>query len=271
VEASGLTGSGQGFDQVSSPSLLAGLMFLLLSLIPGVGAGQTIHRVHMHRLAAVLLVILAATSPITSARAVDEADASRAILLFVVNPPDENAKKGVIAWIQAFKNNIRYLLADSSSEGSRLSRSIKVVVTTENVDDVDPDMLEASFARQPSLQVLSTVGRYAEQSTYVDNQIYLGDLKGSLPIPYVQISQEILPGRYKITREAVAVVTLYAYAMAMEKVMPAEGNRFAVCRILDRANMYRQSDLDPEARSNLQNLFKAISAELEARACGGKR
>jgi hypothetical protein len=35
--------------------------------------------------------------------------------------------------------------------------------------------------------------------------------------------------------------------------------------------MYKDSDLDPEARSYLESLFKAISAELEARACGGKK
>jgi hypothetical protein len=223
----------------------------------------------MHRLAALLLVILAAALPIAPAHAQDAE--ARVILLFVVNPPDENAKKGLISWIQSFKNNIRFLLADSSAGGSQATRRIKVVVTTEDVDDVNPDMLEASFTRQPSLQVVSTVGRYAEQSTFVDNQIYLGDLKGSLPIPYVQISQEILPGRYKISREAVAVVTLYTYALAMEKVLPPDSSRVAVCRVLDRANMYKDSDLDREARSNLQNLFIAISAELEARACGGKR
>jgi hypothetical protein len=223
----------------------------------------------MHRLAALLLAVLAVASPVAPAHAQD-GDA-RVILLFVVNPPDENAKKGLVSWIQSFKNNIRFLLADSAADGSRASRNIKVVVTTENVDDVNPDMLETSFTKQPSLQVVSTVGRFNDKSTFVDNQIYLGDLKGSLPIPYVQISQEILPGRYKITREAVAVVTLYTYALAMEKVLPPDSSRFAVCRVLDRANMYKDSDLDPEARGNLASLFIAISTELEARSCGGKR
>src|SRR5581483_2431029 len=175
--------------------------------------------------------------------------------------------KGVISWIQSFKNNIRYLLADFSPGGSASRYGLKVVVTTQNVDDIDQDMLEASFARQPSLQALSTVGRYAGQSTFVDNDIYLGDFKGSLSIPYLHISQEILPGRYKITRAAPAAVTLYASAMAIAKTAPPEGNRFAVCQILDRANMYKDSDLDAEARGYLQNLFRAISAELEERAC----
>jgi hypothetical protein len=225
----------------------------------------------MRRLAAILFSIVVAVLATGVARAAENADASRAIMVFVVSPPDDNAKKGVISWIQSFKNNIRYLLADFSPAGPTASRGIKVVVTTEDVDDIDQDKLEASFGRQPSLQVLSTVGRYAGQSTFVENDVYLGDFKGSLKLPYVHISQEILPGRYKITREALAVVTLYAYAMAIAKTSPPDGNRFAVCQVLDRANMYKDSDLDPEARSYLENLFKAISAELEARACGGKK
>jgi len=153
---------------------------------------------------------------------------------------------------------------------SDADRNIKVVVNTENVDDVTPDMLETSFGRQPSLQVLSTVGRFGGQSTFVDNDIYLGDLKGSLPIPYVHISQEILPGRYQIAREALAAVTLYAYAMAVASTSP--DNRYGVCRPLAQAYMYKdRDDLDPEARGHLQNLFRAISAELESRSCGGKR
>jgi hypothetical protein len=144
------------------------------------------------------------------------------------------------------------------------------VVTTENVDDVDPDMLESSFSRQPSLQVLSTVGRFAGQSTFIENDIYLGDFKGTLSLPYVHISQEVLPGRYKITREALAAVTLYAYAMAIARASP-ETSRFAVCQVLDRANMYKSSDLDDEARRSLDKLFIAIASELEARACGGKK
>jgi hypothetical protein len=212
-----------------------------------------------------VLIALPSAAALAAASA---SDSTRVIVLFVVTAPDENAKKGVISWIQSFKNNVRYLLADFSPAlgGS----AIKVAVTTENVDDVDPDMLESSFSRQPSLQVLSTVGRFAGQSTFIENDIYLGDFKGTLSLPYVHISQEVLPGRYKITREALAAVTLYAYAMAIAKASP-EISRFAVCQVLDRANMYKSSDLDDEARRSLDKLFIAIASELEARACGGKK
>jgi len=220
------------------------------------------------RLLALVTAVLIALPSASAIAAATASDSTRVILLFVVNAPDENAKKGVISWIQSFKNNVRYLLADFSPTlgGS----AIKVVVTTENVDDVDPDMLESSFSRQPSLQVLSTVGRFAGQSTFIENDIYLGDFKGTLSLPYVHISQEVLPGRYKITREALAAVTLYAYAMAIARASP-ETSRFAVCQVLDRANMYKSSDLDDEARRSLDKLFIAIASELEARACGGKK
>jgi hypothetical protein len=206
------------------------------------------------RLIALVTAALIALPSAAALAAPAAPDATRVILLFVVNPPDENAKKGVISWIQSFKNNVRYLLADFSPAAFGGS-AINVAVTTEAVDDMDPVALEISFSRQPSLQVLSTVGRFAGQSTFIENEIYLGDFKGSLSLPYVHVSQEVLPGRYKITREALAAVTLYAYAMAIAKVSP-ETRRFAVCQVLDRANMYKSGDLE---------------TELDARACGGKK
>jgi hypothetical protein len=221
------------------------------------------------RLVALVTAALIALPSAAALAAPATPDATRVILLFVVNPPDENAKKGVISWIQSFKNNVRYLLADFSPAAFGGS-AINVAVTTEAVDDMDPVALEISFSRQPSLQVLSTVGRFAGQSTFIENEIYLGDFKGSLSLPYVHVSQEVLPGRYKITREALAAVTLYAYAMAIAKVSP-ETRRFAVCQVLDRANMYKSGDLDSEARRSLDKLFVAIETELDARACGGKK
>jgi hypothetical protein len=223
----------------------------------------------MRKLAAILLTAVLAASATGPARAADNPDTSRIILLLVVKPPDENAEKGVRSWIQLFQNNVRDLLSDFSSSATR---GIKVEVATRDVPDTPrQNVLEASFGQQPSLQVLSTVGTYGGQSTLVDNDIYLGDFKGSLSDPYVHISQQILPGQYAITREALAAVTLYAYAMAIAATAPPERSRFAVCQVLDRANVYRNSDLDPKARSGLEKLFRAIPVELEARACGGKK
>jgi len=222
----------------------------------------------MYRLAAILLAVFLATHATASARAEEAASSNqRVILLYVVTPPDENARSGMKSWRQLFDNNIRYLLATASPEASR---SIKVVVAWENVDEMNQDNLEASFWRQPSLQVLTAVGTYADQATFVDNQVFLGDLKGSLAIPFVQLSHRVQPGQYKIAREALAAVTLYAYAMAIEKVLPPERSRFPVCQVLDRANMYKDADIGSDAREALRSLFRAIAAELEARACGGR-
>lgn len=221
----------------------------------------------MSRLATIVLGLLVAISAISFAHAQD--DKNRVVLLLVA-VPDQNARNDVNTWILLFKNNIRFLLTSSSSVGSSASRVINVIVRSENVDDIDADLLEASYGKQPSLQVLSTVGTHVNQATSVDTQIYLGDLKGSLADPYLKFSQKILREDYKITREALAAVTLYAYAMAVAKMLPPETSRFSVCQILDRANMYKGSVLD-STRSDLDSLFRAISAELEARACGGRR
>jgi len=221
----------------------------------------------MSRLAAIVLGTLVAISAISVARAQD--DKTRLVLLLVA-VPDQNAKKDVNTWILLFKNNIRFLLTSSSSIGSGASRLINVIVKSEDVDDIDADLLEMSYGKQPTLQVLSAVGAHVNQTTSVDTQVYLGDLKGSLADPYLKFSQKILREDYKITREALAAVTLYAYAMAVAKTLPAETSRFSVCQILDRANVYKASVLD-STRNDLESLFRAISAELEARACGGRR
>ena len=218
----------------------------------------------MRRFAAILLTMMLAASLVGSARAIDN---NRVILLLVVG--DDKARDGIKSWIYLFQNNVRSLLEDFSSSSPGGGINLDVVIK----DVKEParrELLETSFTQQPSLQVLSTVGTYGGQSTLVDNEIYLGEFKGSLTIPYIHFSQTVLPGQFKITREALAAVTLYAYAMAIAKAAP-DGSRFIVCQVLDRANMYRNSDLDPDARGRLGNLFKAISTELEARACGGKK
>ena len=71
--------------------------------------------------------------------------------------------------------------------------------------------------------VVCVLGINVGNSTLVENYIYLGSLKGSLAIPYVHISQDVRPDRYKITRDALDAVTLYAYAMAVAKALPESG------------------------------------------------
>jgi hypothetical protein len=217
-----------------------------------------------------LSVLTAAALMFGPARAADNVGATRVILLFVITPQDKDSEKGLAQWIQLFDISIHGLLAEFSSSGPDASTSIKVLIDRKDVPRIDQDALEASFGQQPSLQVLKTVGASSGEATLVANEIYLGDFKGRMSVPYVYISRKVIPPDYKITREALAVVTLYAYAMAVAAISP-DNRRFTVCRVLDRANMYRNSDLDPDVRSSLENLFRAISAELEARTCGGKR
>jgi hypothetical protein len=195
---------------------------------------------------------------------------TRVIMLFVINTPDDNAMKGVAAWIQAFRNNLRFLLADFEAEKLGPDPVIKIMLDSKSVEAADADFLKTSFQAQPSLQVLSTVGRYARQSTFVDNDIYLGDLQGRLSNPFVHFSREIEPGLYSISREALAVVTLYAYGMALAKA-PEENSRYLICRVLARANMYKDRDLGADMKMYFDDLFKAITFELESRSCGGKR
>ncbi len=229
----------------------------------------------MHRLAAILILILilivAAVQTTAPARAHGRSGAVRVILQYVVNPKDDNAKRGVTAWIQAFKNNLRYLLADFTSDASDGNPAITIRMTSKGVDDFDPDKLKDSFQSQSSLQVISTVSWYSGTSTVVDNDIYLGDFKGSLSKPYLHVEQKVEPSLYVVTRDAFAAVTLYAYAMAIAKTDSEDRSRYLVCRILDRANLYKNEGLDADTQVRLADMFKAISFELELHSCGGKK
>ena len=193
----------------------------------------------------------------------DTKPAVRTILLFVTNP-SEKAKDGWIFWIKSFQIGLRYLMSDFATAGSDASLTIKVVLTSKQVDDViDPDVLKNSFESSSHLEVPSTLGLYAGQWTIVKNDVYLGDFKGSLSDPYVYISREITPEMYAITREALAAVTLYAYAMAIAKMLPEDGNPILVCRVLARANRYKDQSMGAEMEASLDGLFKAISTELK--------
>jgi hypothetical protein len=225
----------------------------------------------MRRLAALLAVLAAAASAPAPSRAQSPSGSVRVILQYVVNPKDDNAKKGVTAWIQAFKNNLRYLLADFTLDASDSNPAVTIRLTSKDVDDYDPDMLKDAFQSQSSLQVISTVSWYSGTSTVVDNDIYLGDFKGSLSTPYLHMEQKVEPSLYMVTRDAFAAVTLYAYAMAIAKTRPEDSSRYLVCRILDRANLYKNEGLDADTRNRLADMFKAISSELELRSCGGKK
>jgi hypothetical protein len=222
---------------------------------------------------AVLLLVATTSIALCGGVCADNASAAkRVILLFVVNSPDPNAKSSMQSWVQAFQINLRHVLGDFSS--ATTDPVISIDFRSQSVDDVPADsMLASSFDSQPSLQVLSAVGQVAGQSTFVENDIYLGDLKGSLAKPYIFLSREIVPKDYARARDAITVVTLYAYAMALAKALPQDNRGYIVCRILDQAHVYGPKGtqaLGDDVQGYLDVLFHAISAELESRSCGGK-
>lgn len=224
----------------------------------------------MGRVLAVALAMLVATAQAGLAQTAGAlVPPGRVILLFAVKPPSGEAKRGLTSWIQAFRGSLRFLIADAIGQPGSMP-ALKVGVVVQDVEDADSGMLETTFGRQPTLQVLSTVATASAQSTFVNSEIYLGDLVGSLTGPFIYLSREIQPGQYKPTREALSVITLYAYAMAMARSGPRSESRIPVCRILDRANMYRSGDLDPQVLKSLDDLFQAIGRELQERECGGK-
>ena len=225
-------------------------------------------RSQMYRVAAFLLLAVVAFS--FPAPAAPKPEPIRIVWLFVLNAPNENAKNGVVSWAQAFKNNVSSLLTEASA-GLGAKNYIKVSVNREFVDDIDRDGLEEKFTKSSSLQSLATVATFDGKSTFVDIDIYVGNLKGKLNEPFLHLSQEVVTGRYQISREALAVITLYTYAMAIAEILPPEINRLGVCQVLERAYQYNRNQLDAIARKDLEPLFTAISSDLAARACGGKK
>jgi hypothetical protein len=215
---------------------------------------------------ATFLLIVAVGSQVRPSAADD-----RVVFILLVQSPDENAKSGMISWSQRFGNNLGVLLADIPMTTSTVSggRSNVVIRRVDVADPVPRSELESRWRSARSLHAVSAVAVQDGKITIIDNDIFLGELKGDLESGYIHVVQEITPQSYQVSRDAIAVVTLYALAIDLIKGLPPGGNQHAICATLEKANLYR-NDLTEGLRQGLEPLLRAIQNNLEVRGCRGR-
>jgi len=203
--------------------------------------------------AGVLLAVLMLTLP---------ASANDRFVFVIYQKPPAAAQSGLTSWVSLLDNGSRSLL-----EGVKQS-SFSLVVSPQEVTNRANNTLEKWFQTRPSLFAVWVVPVPKNQDIYIDNEIYVGDLKGDLPSSYLHFSQTIQPVGYRISRDATAIVTLYTYAMSVDKALKLGTNRHPVCLPLQRANLYA-NDLDAATRKDLMPLITAIRGNLKKLRCAG--
>lgn len=192
------------------------------------------------------------------------------VFLLAVTPADDVARKGISSWVQLFRNNIGVLLTGiGSSDDISPSIAANIQVIYKELPTVSRSDLKAWWESAHSLSTLSAVATQDEKSTFVDNDIYLGDLKGTLTDAYLHVTQELKPGRYKLSRDALAIVTLYTYAMDAIKTKQTGSHLHSACLALGKAYLY-QDDLDIQTKLDLDTLLSAVATALEKLDCRGK-
>jgi hypothetical protein len=191
-------------------------------------------------------------------------DHQKTIYLLLVKPPNDAAHQGMIAWSQLFSNNRDTLLSGLQSPNNE---RYWVSVYSKEVPAASRRELQAWWSVSESYISLSAVATQDDKITAIDNDIYLGDLAGALSDPFLHVTQEITPRSYRISRDALAIITLYAYAMDIARNLPVSSSQGPVCAALSRANLFWDG-LTNEVHVDLQLLHERVVAELASRRCG---
>lgn len=191
----------------------------------------------------------------------------RIVFLSLTDPPDLGARTGLQTWAQRFGLGLEGLIAEV--EFKEKAGQTKITIRRHDVPNPIPRKeLEDWWLSARTLHAVRAVAAQQDKITIIDSDIYLGDLKGTLSTPYVQITQFVEPGSYKVARDALSIVTLYAVAMDIAKHLPPGASQSRVCQPLQKANLYRQ-DFNDKVRKELEDLFKAVQDNLESRGCRG--
>ena len=195
------------------------------------------------------------------------------IFLIITKPPDPAAYSQLLSWSQMFGNNLRNLTAGVSNDTqtSGVSDLPKIKIKQQEVARVvDSDALQAWWNSASALEAVSAIAVQKNEITIADDDIFVGNLKGSLTSSFLHVRQEIVPSEYQVSHDQLAIITLYTYAMDVAKTLPTSAGLSPICRPLDKANQYA-STLAAPARTQLDLLLQAIKAELDLHHCGAKR
>lgn len=185
------------------------------------------------------------------------------VWMFRVQSQDEAAKSGFNEWHSLLSNNLPSLAKLASSGATYLEK-----LSFDGTDRQEPptlDLIRTRWNEARALQVLSAVSLRDKDVTIIDSQVFLGDLRGHLPSDFLHVRQRVVTSDYRITRDSIALVTLYALAMDSERL---KRQAAITCGLLSEARSIAD-DLNLK-KLELESLGIAIKTSLKTNACGAR-
>jgi hypothetical protein len=185
------------------------------------------------------------------------------IFLFVTRPVDEKARDGIEEWHQLFANNLPTFLYHAAEPDAKLKVSIQHNIVETPVDEI---YLERFWRSAHTLEAVGAVGTQAGRVTTIDDQVYIGDLKGLLRNALLHVTEPIIPEHYTMSRDAVAIIMLYTISMDIA----AARNEREACKPLSLVRLYA-TDLRGRTAEELKELREAAQRDLDAWHCKGQK
>jgi hypothetical protein len=194
---------------------------------------------------------------------VNGASDDKIIFLFVTKAADEKARNGIEEWHQLFANNLQTFLYHAAEPDTKLRVFLQHSIVENPVDE---PYLEAYWRSAHTLEAIGAVGTQAGKITTIDNQVYIGDLKGLLRNALLHVTEPIIPAHFMMSRDAVAIIMLYTISMDIA----ASRDKREACKPLSMARLYA-TDLRGKTAEELGDLTEAVQKDLDAWHCKGQK
>lgn len=185
------------------------------------------------------------------------------VWFFRVQAPNPAAKIGFDEWQSLFSNNFATFAKRAASGATYLEG-----LNFDGADTLTPpnlDIMRRRWREVGALQVIGPVSVQDHGATLISSTIFLGDLQGTLPSDFLDVRQRVITSDYKVTRDSIALVTLYALAMDAERL---KRQAAITCGLLSEARTIA-ADLNLK-KLKLEPLGTAINTSLKNNACGAR-
>lgn len=175
--------------------------------------------------------VLLAMSIQPQAPAQAQASTPLSVFLAHVRPVDEASRSGLKTWTDVFARDIDIAVRNASTTSFATTR-FELIRSEVSQPPTLPELRVMQHGTR-SIYVANSLGAAGVNgATRVSSMVYLGDLKGDLQEPYIQIDQSVRTADYTAQKDALTVLTLYALANEAHRL----GRTPASCRLLQRAS-----------------------------------
>jgi len=182
-----------------------------------------------------------------------------AIDLMFMSSPDPTITENIQQWASSLQERLQATLAWDSSLG--LSRANEIKVTSVPRDNFpSAAVIEQRWQQRQAIQIVFGHGRRDGNVTILEGNVYLGDLKGDLPSPALQIVQRIEAASFTSSSDLIMMISLYALAV------DADNKPATSCQLLQRA--YTIGRTLPPTLMSADLMNSVVATRLDKRKCG---